>query len=114
MKYRCKLVIKNHLHDGMMSSFKMILKYKKEGKLFYDDLELISSFCCLHSNYAKEKLLPQLKILSDMSEVEFMNFIKEALIKKLGIEVQDNKDYEQLEESIKILKDRSKEFFIEI
>ena len=114
MRFKCKLIIKNNLYDGITSGFKIILKYKKEGKLFYEKLDILNAWCCLHSEYTKNTLVPQLKALSEMSEEEFMKLIKDKLIKKLGVEVQDNKDYEQLEESINILKNRSKEFFIEI
>ena len=114
MKYKCKLIVRNNLYDGIMSDFKIILKYKKEGKLFYEKLEIFNAWCCLHSEYTKNTLVPQLKVLSEMSEEEFMKLIKDKLIKTLGLKETDNKDYEQLEESIKILQSRSKEFFIEI
>lgn len=114
MKYKCKLIIRNNLYDGIMSDFKIILKYKKEGKIFYDKLEIFKAWCCLHSDYTKEILMPKLKEYSEMSEEEFMNLIKQALIKKLGVKVKDDNSYNQLSESIKILQGRSKEFFIEI
>jgi hypothetical protein len=49
-----------------------------------------------------------------MSEEEFMNYIKEILIKKLCIKKYEDNISKQLEENISILKDRKKEFFIEI
>ena len=114
MKYKCKLIVKDNLYDGLMSSFKMILKYKKEKQLFYDEVKLIDANCCLHSNYTKEILIPKLKSFNESSEEEFMNFIRETLIKTLGIQNKEEKCYKELDENIKILKGRSKEFFIEI
>jgi len=114
MKYTCKLIIKNNLSKESSSYFKMSLKYKGEGKIFYKEVTLLFYDCYINGYTVKGTLIPELNRLGKMSEEEFMDMIRKALMEKLNIKESDDSLYKQLDESLGILQDRCKKFTIEI
>ena len=119
MRYKCKLVVKNHLNDYgddiFNSKFEMFLKYKKERDLFYKRIDIIRhKYYSLSSTKNSYDFNSKLNEFLNMGDEEFMEYLKRLLIQEINKNSKADKLDNDFTNKINILKKRSGKFFIDL